>query len=398
MQLSIRSKIIALCTLPVLLFSVVITVILAVFPDPSAQSKAGEARSVLMAERMRRLEHSLQVARAAIEPIYAASSVADHHERDRAVALLREMSRSTPDQFFGFNSEGDRIFSIANAQEGFGAVEQLRLPGNRVATLRLINAALDHSGFYEYKVSVPGNDQSASWMGHTIYLEKWDLVLGNAINVDDVDAQVAKVSELLVGPSRVRLEQIVAMGTLCAVLLAGFTAYFVAELLSPLSRMREVLDEIAQGSGDFSRMIEIKRHDEIGAVSQSFNEFSKKAGQQLNDVISAVQSMLSLVRASTPATKITHPNYSFKPGKPSGAPQLYVVAQNTNQHEKQTQASAQMDYSHSPEGLSPTVAPLNDGAEVEDLTAEEIAAREEIISLLKTITKNLNETVDKFQV
>jgi len=56
------------------------------------------------------------------------------------------------------------------------------------------------------------------------------------------------------------------IGGVCIGLISG-------ALLKPIKQLKEALDDILEGDGDLTKVIEIKSHDEIGEVSERFNLF-----------------------------------------------------------------------------------------------------------------------------
>jgi methyl-accepting chemotaxis protein len=73
------------------------------------------------------------------------------------------------------------------------------------------------------------------------------------------------------------------------VLVTFITATFVTLVVSrgitrPVKAMAEHLSEMAQGSGDLTKRIEIASHDEVGQMATSFNSFIKKLEEIISEV------------------------------------------------------------------------------------------------------------------
>jgi methyl-accepting chemotaxis protein len=73
------------------------------------------------------------------------------------------------------------------------------------------------------------------------------------------------------------------------VLLTFIVATFVTLVVSrgitrPVKAMANHLGEMAQGSGDLTRRIEIVSHDEVGEMANSFNSFVKKLEEIISEV------------------------------------------------------------------------------------------------------------------
>ncbi|MCY7690038.1 methyl-accepting chemotaxis protein [Bacillus altitudinis] len=79
-----------------------------------------------------------------------------------------------------------------------------------------------------------------------------------------------------------------------AIVIGGIAIYFIIKSIrKPLIELSESAEKISQG--DLTQHIEVRTHDEIGKLSQSFNDMSAK----LKQVIQAVQNSIENVAASS---------------------------------------------------------------------------------------------------
>ncbi|WLD59196.1 methyl-accepting chemotaxis protein [Salinispirillum sp. LH 10-3-1] len=84
--------------------------------------------------------------------------------------------------------------------------------------------------------------------------------------------------------------------TLLIVILIGAVILLLNRLVTrPIKVLAEALDDIAQGDGDLTRRIPIRRHDEIGRLGVSFNTFIEKIRDLVQEVIVAVNEMDSAI-------------------------------------------------------------------------------------------------------
>jgi methyl-accepting chemotaxis protein len=61
----------------------------------------------------------------------------------------------------------------------------------------LVRAAKEGSHYRSYRFPVPNSDNVVPKIGYAMYLEKWNLMIGTAVNMDDIETQVTQVSEEL---------------------------------------------------------------------------------------------------------------------------------------------------------------------------------------------------------
>jgi methyl-accepting chemotaxis protein len=295
MQLSIRSKLVLLCVIPVLLFALLISGISILLLQRASDEEVRDTRSMLVGARKTGLEHSVQVAQSAIASIYAASADGDMSARDKAVSVLKGVSYGADGYYFGYDSNSIRVFwSDKNVKIG-ESFKKFQAPDGLFVINELVRAARDNSHFLNYTFPLPNSDQVVAKIGYAVYLAKWDLVIGTAVNVDDIETQVAQVSATLATRSSALVSLILELSVAAFALLALVSGWLVRRLLVPLDHIRNKLDEIAEGDGDLTQRLPIIRQDEVGQLSLSFNRFVAKIQGLIGDVVNATQHLNSLV-------------------------------------------------------------------------------------------------------
>lgn len=273
---SIRTKIVLLCIIPGVLIACVIAMVSIAQLQRTLEEQVRHTREVLLNERKVSLEQALQVAQSAIAPIYAASEYGDTTARDQAVAVLKQIRYGTDGYFFGYDSNSTRVF-LANKDEGVGDSFKSFRDANGVYVINeMIRAAKDGTHYQDYNFPVPHSDRVILKIGYAVYLEKWDLTIGTALNLDDVEP---KIAALTLQMQRLRNELITFMlglAVVASVSLAFLSPWFVRRLLSPLKLIRTEMDEVAAGDGDLTRRLQVLRDDEAGQLASSFNRFVEK--------------------------------------------------------------------------------------------------------------------------
>ncbi|MEA1883816.1 MAG: methyl-accepting chemotaxis protein [Thermotogota bacterium] len=74
------------------------------------------------------------------------------------------------------------------------------------------------------------------------------------------------------------------LSALVIIIIAGIFVYFTTK---PLRKVREVVDDLAQGEGDLTKRLDIKSKDEVGKLADSFNHFLNKQ----NELIKSIKSI-----------------------------------------------------------------------------------------------------------
>jgi adenylate cyclase len=152
-----------------------------------------------------------------------------------------------------FNSSGDVLFSSANS-----VVEGMTSARNAPSALVEAN---QKSPLNNFQVRVLGNNGSP-FIGSL----KKTQIPGLAITVLIPEARIYDT------PNKIRARSVfLGLAILCLALLA--TVLFADSLTQPLLKLVEVTKKIA--AGDFGARAESKKHDEIGMLSQSFDQMAE---------------------------------------------------------------------------------------------------------------------------
>jgi methyl-accepting chemotaxis protein len=295
MGISIRSKIVLLCILPVLVFALMISGLSVHLLTRAADEQVKDTRALLIAARKSSLEHSVQVAQSAIASIYEASAVGDMAARDKAVAILRRLTYGTDGYYFGYDGDSTRVFWADKDFKIGESFKSFKDPDGVYVINELVRVAREGSHFQNYAFPVPNSDKIVQKIGYSVFLAKWNLMIGTAVNFDDIEAEVMQISGELRARSRSLISLILGLSAVAFILLAVIAASLVKHLLMPLLDLRRKLDEIAQGEGDLTQRLPILRSDELGQLATSFNSFLRKIHGLVSHVVGVTQQLNTLV-------------------------------------------------------------------------------------------------------
>jgi methyl-accepting chemotaxis protein len=74
-----------------------------------------------------------------------------------------------------------------------------------------------------------------------------------------------------------KLNGMITIGLLiCAIVVIGLSLVILHYAFKPLTRLRLLVENLSQGSGDLTQRLHVERHDEIGKISHSINLFIEK--------------------------------------------------------------------------------------------------------------------------
>nr|WP_150654250.1 methyl-accepting chemotaxis protein [Pseudomonas fluorescens] len=295
MMLSLRSKVILLTIIPGLLLAAVISGITFGVLQKLASEEVEQTRDLLINERKTSLEHYMEIAQASIQPIYDASKNGDSNARDQAVKILRTLSFDKQNYFYGYDSSSVRVFS-ANLNTDIGKSFVDSKDANGVYVIRgLVDAARTGTHFFRYHWQTPNSPQPTPKLGYTVYLDKWDLIVGTQVNLDDLEVQVQAIASE-------RYERIgqytayILFLAVCGLLLVALVGIWLGNsIVKPVLAIRKNLDDIAAGDGDLTHRLPVSSNDELGDLAHSFNLFVEKIHSLVRQIAEMTGQLTSLV-------------------------------------------------------------------------------------------------------
>jgi len=293
--LNLRSKVIFLAIIPSLLLAAVISGSSYWVLQKLATEEIEKTRSLLINERKTSIQHYMEIAQEVIKPIYAASKPGDSDARDKAVKLLRTLSFDRQNYFYGYDSAAIRVFA-ANLDVGIGQsfIDSKDADGSYVIR-ELIQAAKGGTHYVRYHWQAPNSPEPTPKLGYTVYLDKWDLILGTQVNLDDLETQVQAIaSERSERINRyTAYVLVVAMSLLFLVALIG--VWLGNTIVRPVLVIKKNLDDIAAGDGDLTHRLPVTGDDELGALANSFNLFVEKIHNLVRQIAEMTGQLTTLV-------------------------------------------------------------------------------------------------------
>ncbi|WP_150805359.1 methyl-accepting chemotaxis protein, partial [Pseudomonas fluorescens] len=300
MRLSLKAKVLSLAVLPVLLFALVISLTTVFILQNQARSEVEITRQRLLSDAKATLQSYVAVAMSAIKPLYDAAAPGDDAARAQVVKLLSSISYGKDGYFFGYDSQIVRLFK-GNSPEGVGQnFNDKRDPNGVYFNRELVQVAKDGTHYLQYSSSLPGNNKVlVPKLGYSEYLPKWDMVIGTAVNLDGIEAQVAlveaKVHERMEGV----VLSIVGIAVVVLLVIGAVGMLLANTMLRPLHLMKANLDDIAAGEGDLTRRLAITSQDELGELAGSFNRFVDKIHGLVRQITEMTSQLTGLVTQVT---------------------------------------------------------------------------------------------------
>ena len=260
-----------------------------------ASEEVAQTRELLIDERKTSLKHYMEIAQTSIQPIYDASRYGDLEARDQAVKILRTLSFDKQNYFYGYDSSSVRVFS-ANLNTDIGKSFVDSKDANGVYVIRgLVEAAKTGTHFFRYDWQTPTSPKPTPKLGYTVYLDKWDLILGTQVNLDDLEVQVQAIASERYTRIGQYTSYILTLAFCVLLLVALIGIWLGNSIVKPVLVIKKNLDDIAAGNGDLTHRLPISSNDELGDLAHSFNLFVEKIHSLVRQIAEMTGQLSELV-------------------------------------------------------------------------------------------------------
>ncbi|MBF3284615.1 HAMP domain-containing protein [Pseudomonas aeruginosa] len=277
MRLTLKSKVLLLAMVPVLLFALVLSGGAVLILKKQADAEVKDTRERLLGDRRAELEHYVQIAMGSIQAEYDRSANGDLNARAEAIARLSKVKYGKDGYIFGYDSQVVRLFRGDSPVDVGKSFRDRRDPSGVYLNRELVEAGKNGSHYVTYTSPLPGNESvMVPKLSYTLYLPKWDMVIGSAINLDGVEAQLVEIKQAIDERIGTLIASIVAIAGVLLVVLLVIGLAVANAMLRPLHQIRQNLDDIAAGEGDLTRRLPVTSYDELGELAGSFNRFVEK--------------------------------------------------------------------------------------------------------------------------
>ncbi|PRA31453.1 MULTISPECIES: methyl-accepting chemotaxis protein [Pseudomonas] len=303
MKLTVKGKLLCLAIVPALLFALIISGLASWMLQRTADQQMLETRESLIQRNRDVLKNYVEVALTTIKPLHDASAKGDMAARDKALELLKPVKFGEEGYFFGYDTKGVRVFrgdSSAGVGKSFWDTQD---PDGSFHYQTFVEVAKNGKHYVDYFAPKPGQESvQVPKLGYTVYLDKWDLVLGSAINMDDIDAAMALEQASVSERTRALLGSIFLVTLLVLLVTVAAGIWTANGVVRPLRVLKTNLDDIAAGDGDLTHRLAITSHDELGDLAASFNRFIDKIHSMVSQVAKMTTDLDGLVHQATQQT------------------------------------------------------------------------------------------------
>ena len=137
-------------------------------------------------------------------------------------------------------------------------------------------------GYTSYMWKTPDGDRMQPKLTYSKVLNKWNLIIGTGIYIDDIDVLVDKEREKIKGEISSLIEKNAIIAVIIVMVLLAIVTYFANRYINrPIS---EISNGIKNFNNDLTKKIAVTTDDEIGELTKWFNSYI----DNLHDIIKKV--------------------------------------------------------------------------------------------------------------
>ncbi len=297
------------------------------------------------------------------------------------VELLRELRYGTDGYFWADTTEGVNVVLLGRPTEGTNRLEAVDAKGFKFVRAFLEAGPREGGGYTDYYFPKKENGVPLPKRSYTLLFKPFGWVVGTGNYVDQIDAVVSAEIQEISAESRGTIILLVVFSLLAACVSILLSQVFGRRIARPIGLITATVRGIAEGEADLTARLEIKTKDEIGTLSEGFNEFVAK----LRDII-------SVVRTST--ATLAEIGESLAASSEETAASLNEIAANVDSVKKQAmnQSASVTETSSAIEQISKNIESLTRSI---DLQAERVAASSSSIEEMVASIQAVSMTVEK---
>ncbi|EWS97986.1 chemotaxis protein [Pseudoalteromonas sp. SCSIO_11900] len=289
-NLSLKNKLLLLAVLPLIVLLISFMAGSYYLEKQNQQQNFNEFKTKLIADKQTLLKTEIEIGSQIVQ-----YQLAQGNEQD-AKNALRDLTFGEDGYYFIYDTDGISVFHafLGDAIEGQNKIGMTDPNGKKIV-VGLLEQARKGGGSFTYHFQKPNTTGLVEKIGYAAMIPGTNWMIGTGTYMDDIEAELVKYQATMERHLSEKMTTLVLISLLLLGLAAAGALYASNNMLKPIKRMVQSLDDIAKGEGDLTRRLEIDTHDEIGQLGESFNVFVSK----LHSIIAGVVDVTSDVKTAS---------------------------------------------------------------------------------------------------
>lgn len=306
MNLLIKHKLLLLAVLPCLVMLLVLLAIVNRQMNQVMEADSQVLREILLDAKKTELQHSLDIAQSLIQPFYTSSSPSSE-SKAAAIQLLQQLKYGKDGYYFGYDGNSVRIFSGSDTNNIGKSYADYKDVNGVLLINELVKRGREGGGFvtYHFPRITENNNVAYPKLSYAIWLEKWNLMIGTGFYIDDIDRNVEEARKVSEEHIRNIITMIFSVTLILFIGVIAVALVMAQKTVKPIHALVISLRDIASGGGDLTRRLQHAHKDELGEVTDAFNQFVGTIHQLVSNINQLTSSLTNVSRSVSSNTKTT---------------------------------------------------------------------------------------------
>jgi two-component system NarL family sensor kinase len=193
MFMNFKTKLLVITLLPTMLIAVTSMYIIDQTSIRLIESQAKVIEEIYFEQKEKELRNYVTIAEKALTPTYKSYLKTERLAKAEAQRIVRKMTFGEDNYFYIYDGEGKNIVNPRHTHLIGSNWIGIRYQNGKTVIKDLIEQAKTDGNSYSYNWKKPSSGEYVEKLGYSIYLPKWDWILGTGIYLDDVSDQIQKV-------------------------------------------------------------------------------------------------------------------------------------------------------------------------------------------------------------
>ncbi|WP_448213785.1 methyl-accepting chemotaxis protein [Colwellia sp. MEBiC06753] len=280
LNLSIKSKIIALAIIPLAISVTILSILSAMNNKEISDLSQAQMQASLYGESKKQLDTFIELA------ITSIAGVED--DEAKKVILRRLRYEGNANYYFVYDTSGTQVVSADQPErEGKNFIDSKSKEG-RFLVREYIDIAKKGGGYVEYNWPRPNSTVPSPKIAKAAMIPGTDWVIATGFYIDDLQKKLDALNEANNETLQASIISSLIFAVVILVVMAGAALKLSQTITTPLNNVVTALDEIANGDGDLSKRLDTSVGHELGALATAFNVFADKISHLVREVHNSV--------------------------------------------------------------------------------------------------------------
>lgn len=191
--MNFKTKLFLITLFPIILISIAMMFVIDVQSNRLSASQAETVGDMFTKLKHAELKNYVTLARNALTPIYTSKLKTKRQAQREVTEIVRKMTSGEDNYFYIYDGDGKNIVNPRLTHlVGSNWIGLKDADGRRVVR-DLIDRAKTGGEFYSYIWKKPSSGEYVEKLGYSVFLDRWDWMIGSGIYMDDVSQQVSTV-------------------------------------------------------------------------------------------------------------------------------------------------------------------------------------------------------------